>query len=131
MKTQDLREAYKQISITYWGISQWSKGVQEYAYDMLENLYENYDEIENENLLHKALLNGAEDWRQSSWGGCWLIYDKDIAERLATNSEIKRRTYKNGQLNNWANAREQWLDVQARALFQAETRIKRVFKINN
>ncbi len=65
--------------------------------------------------LEEVLLNGAENWRQYSWGGCSLIYDSDIAGALCTPSELKRT--RNGELP--PNSQEEWLDVQARALYQA------------
>lgn len=54
-------------------------------------------------------------------GGNSLIYDQDIANRLATPSEIKRVTRKDGSLRK-PNASEEWLDTQARALYQASRR---------
>lgn len=48
-------------------------------------------------------------------GGCACIFDSDIAERLCTQSELKRCDY--GRLR--PNSEEYWLDVQARALFQS------------
>lgn len=93
--------------------SQWAKGVAIYAEEMREFLrYENLDATK------ENLLNGASDWRQYSYGGNALIYDYDIAERLATPSEIKHQTRKDG-LSSMANSHETWLDVQARALNQA------------
>lgn len=64
--------------------------------------------------LEKYLLNGADNWDQYSWDGCGLIYDPDIARRYCTPSELKKT--RDGQRN--PNGREQWLDVQARALHQ-------------
>ena len=49
-----------------------------------------------------------------------LLYDEDIAENLCSPSELKK--CKNGMLR--PNKQEQWLDVQARALLQAEKLIK-------
>lgn len=95
-------------------VSKWSQGVEQYAQELREFLDENKLEITETNML-----NGAENWSQYSWGGCSLIYDEDIAERLATASEIKRKTRADGSLSERANSSEQWLDVQARALFQA------------
>lgn len=100
--------------------SKWSQGVQEYAEELREFLEENQLEATEENML-----NGASDWSQASYGGSWLIYDLDIAERLATPSEIASRTRKDGSFNQMANARESWLDVQARALFQASRKVLR------
>ena len=102
--------------------SAWNKGVAVYALELVEQLQEaiesGYFEEENisaPKMLKKALLNGAEDWNQYSWGGSALIYDTDIAERLCNPSELKRT--KGGRLK--PNSREQWLDTQARALYQA------------
>jgi len=70
------------------------------------------------------LLNGARDWSEYSYGGSSLIYDGDIAERLATPSEIKKCTRVDGSLRN-PNSSETWLDVQTRALRQAASKILR------
>lgn len=94
--------------------SKWQTGVNIYAEELKEFLQDSNLEATEENML-----NGAYDWGRYSWGGGALIYDMDIAERLATPSEIKSRTRKDGSFNQMANANESWLDVQARALHQA------------
>ena len=94
-------------------MSKWKTGVREYAAELREFLEENKLAATEENLL-----NGARNWKEYSYGGSSLIYDWDIAERLATPSEIKSCTRKDGSLRD-ANKHETWLDVQARALFQA------------
>lgn len=98
--------------------SAWSKGVKEYAFMLLDNISsdDDYKEIKNFISLHDALLNGAKDWRMFSYGGNALIYDVHIAKTLCNPSELKR--CKGGSLP--PNKQEQWMDVQARALFQAE-----------
>jgi len=101
-------------------VSKWAQGVQEYANELREFLEENKLEATKENML-----NGASDWTQYSYGGSSLIYDYDIAERLATPSEVKSRTRKDGSFNQMANANETWLDVQARALSQACNKVLR------
>ena len=100
--------------------SAWNKAVTAYALELVETL-DNWDK-QSENIaeLREMLLNGASDWSAYSWGGSSLIYNGDIAERCCTPSELKRVTNKNG-LRDMANAREHWLDVQARALYQAAT----------
>lgn len=98
--------------------SKWDKGVGEYAIELLENI-ENGDTI-----TEKNLLNGASSWKEYSWGGCSLIYNSDICERLATLSEQKRT--RNGELK--PNKSEKWLDTQARALYQASCRILKIAK---
>lgn len=99
--------------------SAWGRGVTAYALELLDNYEEGYgaDTAPTED----DLLNGARNWHDYSWGGCSLIYDPDIAGRLCTPSELKRS--RNGERR--PNSVEQWLDVQARALYQAERRIHR------
>lgn len=92
--------------------SAWQKGVNQYAIELLENL-------ENEEITENNMLNGASNWNEYSWGGYSLIYDKDICERLANNTE--KKITKNGQRK--PNKNEEWLDVQARALYQAYKKI--------
>lgn len=96
--------------------SAWEKGVINTAIDLLKNIsdYE-VNEISNSSLLKKALLNGASNWSEYSWGGCYLIYNSDIAEMFCTPSELKKTH--NGKRK--PNKNEEWLDVQARALNQA------------
>ena len=105
------------------GRSAWSRGVHAYAVELVESLDDSAD-LSNETLLHKALLNGADDWQQYSEGGCALIYDAAIAERLCSPSELKR--CKGGERQ--PNARETWLDCQARALSQASTLVRRAYR---
>lgn len=102
--------------------SAWERGVKVYALELLDGLQEDIehgwqdmDVLYSPELLKKALLNGAADWSQYSCGGCSLCYDCQIAERLCTPSELKRKC--GGDLQ--PNSRETWLDVQARALYQA------------
>lgn len=94
--------------------SAWARGVKVYALELLEG-YEGEETPENWEALKADLLNGAENWKAYSWGGCSLIYDRDIAERLSTPSELK--ITRNGERK--PNAQEEWLDCQARALYQA------------
>ena len=93
--------------------SAWQRGVYDYALMLLDDRYD-VKEF-HETGLKELLLNGASSWHEYSWGGCSLIYDEDIAKVLCTPSELKRRDY--GRLK--PNSREEWLDVQARALHQA------------
>lgn len=109
--------------------SAWGRGVQTYAAELLEELeeaisggYEDPANITTGAALEKALLNGARTWSDYSWGGSALIYDGDIAERLSNPSELKKT--RNGERR--PNSREEWLDTQARALFQASNRLRRL-----
>ena len=90
--------------------SAWTKGVELYAAEFVEFLEDEKLEATEENLL-----NGAKDWREHSYGGCSLIYDADIAERLCSPSELKKVRGGDRQ----PNGSETWLDCQARALYQA------------
>ena len=102
--------------------SAWSKGVKEYAYMLLDNIFSHsdYKSITNVTSLHEALLRSAKNWKRYSYGGYALIPNEQIAKTLCSPSELKK--CKNGMLR--PNKKEQWLDVQARALVQAENLIK-------
>ena len=123
--TKELRKLVEEIP----NRSAWKKGVKEYADELLDNLEEKAQSYErlprNEKELKEWLLNGAMDWEDYSYGGCSLIYDGDIAERLCTPSELKKKD--GGRLA--PNSQESWLDVQTRALRQACLRIKDKFRL--
>lgn len=107
--------------------SAWEKGVTAYAFDLVEEIKERA-EYEGRNPepgkeCREWMLNGAQDWAQYSWGGSALIYDGDIAERLCCPSELKKT--RNGERR--PNSREEWLDTQARALYQACNRVARLY----
>ena len=101
------------------------RGVTLYALEMLDDIEERTNDIElnSDNLLSIA-LNGASDWREYSYGACSLIYDEDIAKRLCTPSELKRKD--NGRLP--PRRGEMWLDAQAVALKQAFRRLRYTMK---
>jgi len=101
--------------------SAWSKGVKVYALELIEEWDDNR-EVYASPADRKDLFNGADSWDQYSWGGCSLIYDSDIAERLCSPSELKKT--RNGERR--PNSREEWLDVQSRALYQAARMICRL-----
>jgi len=120
MKTiSQLREAIKNSPAR----SAWSKGIKLYALELIEEMPAD-QEFYGSPADKKDLLNGADNWQQYSEGGCSFIYDQDIAERLCNPSEYKRTRKGERQ----PNARETWLDVQARALFQAERLIMKLAK---
>ena len=108
--------------------SAWNRGVKKYEYDILETLEEaitySGHEPETTSEFIDYMLNGAYDhrapslfnnWKVASYGGSYLICDGDIAARLCTPSELRKTAH--GEKN--PNPRENWLDVQARALYQA------------
>lgn len=122
MKTQDIAKALQERKDR----SAWDKGVTVYALELIEEVADYVDDLDREN-CKCVLLNGAADWKQYSYGACSLIYDEDIARRVCTPSELKRKH--NGALE--PNSRETWLDVQARALCQAYKRIADVIRYAN
>ena len=108
--------------------SAWDRGVKAYAEELVEELreaveggYVDTDDLSNRRMFEKAMLNGASDWWEFSEGGCSLIYNQDIAERLCTKSELIRTEF--GRRN--PNSRENWITVQGRALYQAAQMVLR------
>lgn len=120
MKTNELYNKIENVNAR----SAWGKGVKWYALHLIEQLEDYTKVVPNRAEIESVLLNGASDWEQYSYGGCALIYDQEIAETLCSPSELKRVTRKDGTIREKANSRETWLDVQARALFQACNLIK-------
>ena len=99
--------------------SAWGKGVRDAAIDLLTD-------CEPDTVITKEyLLNGAANWSEYSYGGCASIYDAQIAEQYCNPSELKR--CKGGEL--MPNRDETWLDLQARALWQAARLILREARI--
>jgi hypothetical protein len=118
MKTiKELREAIDAKKCR----SAWERAVCSYAWDLIEE-FDEAREFYGHHDDKKDLLNGATDWRQYSEGGCALVYDEDIAKRTCSPSEFKKTN--EGRRN--PNRRETWLDVQTRALYQAERLLMRL-----
>ena len=117
MKTNEIKKALQERGDR----SAWDKGVTAYALELVEQYEDTHGEemTEKGKDLEAVLLNGASDWSAYSWGGCALIYNGDIAERLCTPSELKKT--RDGERR--PNSHEEWLDTQARALHQAYRRI--------
>ena len=103
--------------------SAWAKGVKWYALNLAEKSYQNATDIVKVNMA--IYLNGAETWKEYSYGGCALVYDYDIAKRLCTPSELKKTDFGRKQPNDSVT----WLDVQARALKQAHSLIAELIKV--
>ena len=95
--------------------SAWNRGVVKYAMELM-------NDVDGKEITEKNLLDGAKNWHQYSEGGCALIYDVDICRRLCTPSEIRKT--RNGERR--PNKQENWLDVQARALYQAAWLIMKI-----
>lgn len=130
--------------------SRWDRAVIEDAEEMIseaiDNLRDNPEEAPRDlTALTAELLNvsvrtlqswGRDDGnggikdlykcaRESSWGGSHLCYDYDIARHYCTPSELKRT--RDGERR--PNAREDWLDVQARAIYQALSKIRHLWSM--
>ena len=104
--------------------SAWAKGVKRYALNLVEESYKQDTDIVKVNT--SIYLRGAETWKEYSYGAhsCALVYDYDIARRLCTPSELKKTDFGHKQPNNSVT----WLDVQARALYQAHRLIAELIK---
>lgn len=106
--------------------SAWDKGCREYAEELFAEVVEHRhltDDAElGENITEVEMLNGACDWSQYSYGGCALVFDGDICERLYSPS--RQRKLHDGAYGPGGG--ETWLDVQAKALKQAARIVRRV-----
>ena len=110
----------KKIELEYeYARSHWRRGVIDTALDLI-------DDIDGEDLLkvflpstrrerREILLGEYQDEKKYSYDGNMLCYDTQIAKRYCTPSELKKK--KGGILK--PNKKESWLDVQARAIYQA------------
>ena len=130
--------------------SRWDRAVIEDAEEMIaeaiENLKDTPDEAPRDlTALTAELLNvsvstlrswGGDDGHngvrslyqcahESSWGGSHLCYNSDIARHYCTPSELKRT--RDGARR--PNARDEWLDVQARAIYQALSKIRHLWSM--
>ena len=130
--------------------SRWDRAVMEDAEEMLleaiDNLRDTPEEAPRDlTQLTAELLNVSvrtlRDWggdnghngirdlcqcaHESSWGGSHLCYDYDIARHYCTPSELKRT--RDGERR--PNARDEWLDVQARAIYQALCKIRHLWSM--
>ena len=117
--TNELRKLVEEFPNT----SAWKRGVKEYADELLDNLEKkahiNERLPKDEKELKEWLLNGAMDCKDYSYKYCSLKYDSQIAERLCTASELKKK--EGGRLA--PNRKDTWLDVQTKALIDAYCRI--------
>ena len=117
--TNELRKLVEEIPNT----SAYKRGVKKYTDELLDNLEEMariYKRLpKDENELESWLLKGARNWEEYSYGGRSLKYNRQIAERLCTPSELKKK--EGGSLA--PNKREGWLDLQTKALIDAYCRI--------
>lgn len=108
----------------------WYNGVADYALDLIDSLDEmNFDPSKDYTIdeLYKLMLNGANDWRQYSYGGSSLIYNDDIAKRLCTPSELERNHSSELPVAGYDSC----LDMQAKALSQASGYVIRAYSSIN
>ena len=105
--------------------SAWAKGVKWYALKLVEESYQHDTDIVKVNT--SVYLNGAETWKEYSYGvhGCALVHGYDIANRLCTPGELRKTDFGHKQPNGSIT----WLDVQARALYQAHQLIAELIKV--
>ena len=111
MKKEEIKKALEKEKAR----SAWKAGVIQYAFDIINCMGD-------KEITEKNLLNGADNWKEYSYGGCALIHDVDICHRLCTPSEIKKT--KDGERR--PNKQECWLDTQARALYQSAQLIMKI-----
>ena len=99
--------------------SHWERAVRDYALEMIDQC-DRTDITSYKQLLNHGDAKNMKDYaiaRALSEGGCFEIYDSDIAKRLCTPSELKRVLRKDGTVRDLP--RESWLDVQTSAVNQA------------
>ena len=111
------------VNVMPCGRSAWDKGVKVLAIMIAEYRLLNGDEYftaMSYKDVEKFYLNGADSWAQYSEGGNLYIYDASIAATLCTPSEFRRLEARN--FPN-PNKRENWIDCQSRAAYQAWQRI--------
>ena len=123
--TNELRKLVEEIPNT----SAYKRGVQKYVVELLDNLEEMariYKRLPKDgNELESWLLKGARNWEDYSYRGYSLKSSRQIAERLCTPSEFKRKA--DGRL---APSRyKTWFDEQTKALNYAYLRIKDKFRL--
>ena len=104
--------------------SAWAKGVKWYALNLVEERYKQDTDIVTVKMA--VYLNGAETWKEYSYGahGCALVHNYEIARRLCTPGELKKTAFGHKQPNGSVT----WLEVQARALYQAHQLIADLIK---
>ena len=111
--------------------SAWSKGVINYCFEIIDNIKDSYyyhgEDLKNLDFksLQKMALNGADDWNHYSWGGCSLVYSRDILAALFSPSIVKK--YENRDTIRGLHL----LDYQARALKIAMSKIYNKIKYYN
>ena len=108
-------ELYKRVLNSKAG-TYWNKSVKSYAIELLDKLRDvNFQNASNEE-IHMLLLGGATNWSDYSYNYSELKTSEDIARRVTTKKVFE--SYDQGRKN--PNKVENWFDVQANALAEAE-----------
>jgi hypothetical protein len=99
--------------------SHWERAVRDYALEMISQCDKknitSYKQIPNHcNAMNMTDYAIAKDLSE---GGCFEVYDVDIAKRLCTPSQLKRVTRKDSTVRDLPH--ETWIDAQTRAVTQA------------
>ena len=123
--TNELRKLVAEFPNT----SAYKRGIKKYTDELLDNLEEmsrTYKRLpKDENELESWLLKGASNWGNYSYRGYSLKSNRQIAERLCTPSEFKRKD--GGRLA--PSNHDNWFNEQAKALNYAYLRIKDKFRL--
>ena len=123
--TNELRKLVEEIPNT----SAYKRGIKKYTDELLDNLEEMariYKRLpKDENELESWLLKGAMNWENYSYRGYSLKFNRQIAERLCTPSELKKKD--GGRLA--PSRHDNWFNEQAKALNYACLRIKSKFRL--
>ena len=123
--TNELRKLVEEIPNT----SAYKRGIKKYTDELLDNLEEMariYKRLpKDENELESWLLKGAKNWGDYSYRGYSLKFSRQIAERLCTPSEFKRKD--GGRIA--PSRHDNWFNEQAKALNYACLRIKDKFRL--
>lgn len=117
MKKEELTKKLEELKIR----SAWMRGVVTVAHMIIEKI--EIKEIKAEE-IEKIAKDGADSLKQAVYGGCYLIYNQEIAETFCNKTELK--ITKNGARD--PNAKEIWLDVQHRGLTQAVRLLEEILK---
>ena len=94
----------------------WSRGVASLIRDYGEDVLGEHDgEIISARGFYKLWHRGNDSLRDAVYAGSFDIWNYDIAKRLCTPSELKKS---NEGVRN-PNKRENWFDVETRAIYEA------------
>lgn len=90
MKFYELRKAVSELE----DCGKRDKIVKTYALEILDHYKDLFQRDDDYNINHenvKWLLCGAENWYRYSVGGCSLVYDGDIEERIGMGGDLIER----------------------------------------